>query len=115
MHDSSFSRRDLLTTAIAGAIGTSALVGASDAIAQPFELPTTSRELWQWVGTQPVADARDAWLDTASAGATLRSSMASEYRAREIQSGELPSFASGARWPIESARLATRFAAFAGC
>src|SRR5699024_7029016 len=46
---------------------------------------------------------------------TLRVSMASEYRAREIQSNELPSFASGDRWNQETSRLATRFALFAGC
>lgn len=117
MHDSpagkfpSLSRRDLLTTAVAGALGSTL---SSDAVAQPFQLPPTSRELWQWVRTQPMLDLRDAWMNTASAGPTLRVSMASEYRAREIQSLELPGFANG-RWSAETTRLANRFAAFVGC
>ncbi|MFL6577739.1 MAG: aminotransferase class V-fold PLP-dependent enzyme [Povalibacter sp.] len=118
MHDSSdepapLTRRALLTSTVAGAVSTTLL--STSAVAQPAELPTTSRELWQWVRVQPVADSREAWLNTASIGPTLRVSMASEYRAREIQSGELPSFASGERWNQETLRLATRFALFAGC
>ncbi len=117
MHDSDetsrLSRRELLATAIAGALGTAGL--SSEAIAQPFDIPTTSRELWQWVRVQPVMDTRDAWMDTASVGPTLRLSMASEYRSREIQSTELPHFTHGERWSQESTRLAARFATFAGC
>jgi len=107
------SRRDLLTTTIAGTLGAATLAGPASA--QPFDIPSTSRELWQWVRVQPVTDVRNAWMDFASVGPTLRSGMASEYRSREIQSTELPAFASGERWSQESTRLATRFAQFAGC
>ena len=107
------SRRSLITSAVAGSLSTSLL--GQGALAQPAEAPTTSRELWQWVRVQPVADSREAWMNTASIGPTLRVSMASEYRAREIQSNELPSFANGERWNQETLRLATRFALFAGC
>ncbi|HEY5809668.1 MAG TPA: aminotransferase class V-fold PLP-dependent enzyme [Povalibacter sp.] len=101
----------MLTTAVTGAVGATL---SGNATAQPFELPPTSRELWQWVRMQPVTDIRDAWMNTASVGPTLRVAMASEYRAREIQSTELPGFANG-RWSQETTRLANRFAAFAGC
>ncbi|HEY6641600.1 aminotransferase class V-fold PLP-dependent enzyme [Povalibacter sp.] len=108
------TRRDLLTSTVAGALTAAALGTGSTAQAQ-FEPPAITKELWQWVRMQPVADVREAWMNTASAGSTLRMSMASEYRAREIQSNELPSFASGTRWSSESTRLATRFARFCGC
>jgi len=113
MHDHALphlTRRKVLATAVT--LGTAALAPTT---AQPLDLPTSSRELWQWVRTQPVADARIAWFDVASTGATLRGAMASEYRAREIQSIELASFANTDRWGAESTRLATRFATFVGC
>lgn len=118
MHESdrepaSLTRRELLASAVAGTLTTAAL-GSGEAHAQ-FEPPAITKELWQWVRVQPVSDVRDAWFDTASVGATLRLSMASEYRAREIQSNELPTFASGDRWSSESLRLAGRFARFCGC
>lgn len=118
MHDSApdsprLTRRDLLTTTIAGTLGATAF--AEVAGAQPFEIPVTSRELWQWVRVQPVTDVREGWMNFASVGPTLRSGMATEYRSREIQSTELPGFANGERWAQESTRLAGRFAAFAGC
>lgn len=112
-HPSSLTRRELLTAAVAGSVGV--LAGPGATMAQPVNLPPTSRELWQWVRTQPVADIREGWMDTARTGSTLRLSMASEYRAREIQSIELPSFSSGDRWSVETTRLANRFAMFAGC
>lgn len=111
---SSFTRRDLLAGAVAGAIGTGVLGAAPEALAQ-FDIPTSSRELWQWARVQPVGNARVAWLDAASSGPTLRAAMAEEYRAREIQSLEIASFVRTDRWSTESIRLATRFAAFAGC
>lgn len=104
------TRREVLASALT--LGTATLAPAA---AQQLELPASSRELWQWVRTQPVADARIAWFDVASSGATLRGAMASEYRAREIQSIELASFANTDRWGVESTRLATRFATFVGC
>jgi selenocysteine lyase/cysteine desulfurase len=106
------TRRSLLTSTLAGALATTL---PSSALAQITEPPTTSRELWQWVRMQPVADSREGWMNTASIGPTLRSAMATEYRSREIQSGELPSFANGERWNQETQRLANRFGLFAGC
>lgn len=106
----SMTRRQLL----ASSLGAAALATADTTLAQP-EIPTASRELWQWVRTQPMLDGRIAWLNTASVGPTLRLSMASEYRARESQASELASFAGTDRWSFETTRLATRFAAFAGC
>lgn len=120
MHDSDrdptlrLTRRDLLTSTVKGALTAAALGTAGSAQAQ-FEPPAITKELWQWVRVQPVADVREAWMNIASIGPTLRLAMASEYRAREIQSNELPSFGAGDRWSIESTRLAGRFARFAGC
>ena len=59
-------------------------------------MPTSSRELWQWVRTQPMLDLQSAYLDVASGGPTLRASMAAEYRAREVQSIGLASAACAA-------------------
>lgn len=109
------TRRELIASAATGALGAAALGCAKSIEAQPLDMPSTSRELWQWVRVQPVADSREAWMNTAAAGPTLRLSMNSEYRSREIQSNELPSFTSGDRWSTESTRLAGRFATFAGC
>ncbi|HWK74521.1 MAG TPA: hypothetical protein VNQ81_09650, partial [Povalibacter sp.] len=67
MHDHApphLTRREVLATAVT--LGTAALAPAN---AQSLDLPTSSRELWQWVRTQPVTNARVAWLDVASAGA----------------------------------------------
>ncbi len=120
MHDSDrdptarLTRRDLLASTVTGALTTVALGTGGSARAQ-FEPPAITKELWQWVRVQPVADVRDAWMNTASIGSTLRLAMASEYRAREIQSNELPSFAGSDRWSNESTRLAGRFARFVGC
>ena len=118
MHDpadepTGLSRRTLLTSTLAGAFAVS--LADAPAFAQSTEPPATSRELWQWVRVQPVADNREGWLNTARVGPTLRACMATEYRSREIQSGELPSFANGDRWNQETLRLANRFARFAGC
>lgn len=121
MHDTDrdtaprLTRRELLATTLSGTLGAAALGNAGSPLAQPLDLPTSSRELWLWTRTQPVSDARAAWLDAASAGPTLRVSMAAEYRAREIQSNELASFVGTDRWSQESSRLAARFAGFAGC
>jgi len=111
---SSCTRRDLLAGAVAGAIGAGAL-GAAPAARAQFNIPTSSRELWQWARVQPVGNSRIAWLDAASSGPTLRAAMAEEYRAREIQSLEIASFARTDRWSTESTQLATRFATFIGC
>lgn len=116
MHETDRERTALLTRRelLASSLGAAALAASNCAVAQP-EIPTSSRELWQWLRTQPMLDGRIAWLDAASVGPTLRSSMASEYRARESQSTQLASFAGTDRWSVETTRLATRFAAFAGC
>src|SRR5262245_36209050 len=93
------TRRDLL----AAGFGAASLTAAASALAQP-EMPTTSRELWQWVRTQPVFDLQLSYLDVASAGPTLRAGMAAEYRARESQSfGVAGSLVD--RWTTESTRI----------
>lgn len=110
------SRRALLTGSLQTALGTACLASFDAAVAQSaMELPTSSRELWQWVRMQPVTDARVAWLDTANGCPTLRGAMANEYRSRETQSAELASRIANGFWSTESQRMATRFAAFAGC
>ncbi|HMN47315.1 MAG TPA: aminotransferase class V-fold PLP-dependent enzyme [Povalibacter sp.] len=120
MHDSDrdptarLTRRELLTSTVTGALATAAL-GTGEVANAQFEPPAITKELWQWVRVQPVTDVREAWMNTASIAPTLRMAMASEYRAREIQSNELPSFANGSRWSVESTRLAGRFARFGGC
>ncbi len=108
--NSPLTRRDLL---IAGA-GVAAAVAVSPAAGQSLpNVPSSSRELWQWVRTQPMLDLQLAYLDVATGGPTLRAAMAAEYRAREVQSIGLAGAAG--RWTEESNRLATRFAAFLGC
>ena len=98
----------------AGLAAAAALPAAARQDRAPAEhMPTSSRELWQWVRTQPVLDPQHHYLDVASVGPTLRAAMAAEYRARESQS--LTRRAAAERWTAESTRLATRFAAFLGC
>jgi isopenicillin-N epimerase len=106
------TRRDVLTAAAA----LTSLSVASTATAQSLpELPSTPRELWQWVRTQPVMEPLLAYLDTAVGGPTWRLSMANEYRAREVQSLQIASLSRGERWVQESNRIATRIGAFCGC
>jgi isopenicillin-N epimerase len=110
---SSLSRRDLLTAG-AGVAAAVALQPANAQTVAPVQImPTSSRELWQWVRTQPMLDLQSSYLDVASGGPTLRASMAAEYRAREVQSLGLADAAE--RWTDETKRLATRFATFLGC
>lgn len=110
------SRRDLLARSLQVSLGAAGLAALNTVAAQQaLELPTSSRELWQWVRTQPVADSRLAWFDAAGGSSTLRAAMASEYRAREQQSMELANRSASGYWSGESERLTTRFAAFAGC
>lgn len=110
------NRRELLAGSLQTAMGAACLGALDSAAAQPgVELPASSRELWQWVRMQPVADARSAWLDTATGGPTLRAAMANEYRSRELQSAELAVRNANGFWSTESQRLAARFGAFAGC
>jgi isopenicillin-N epimerase len=109
-HSSALTRRDLLA---AGA-GVAAATALPPAAAQSVPtIPSSSRELWQWVRTQPMLDLQLAYFDVASGGPTLRAAMASEYRAREAQSIGLAGAAR--RWTEETNRLAARFAAFLGC
>jgi selenocysteine lyase/cysteine desulfurase len=106
------NRRELLGATLASS---AALAPLSEALAQGAEPPASSRELWQWVKTQPMLDAQVAYLDSASVAPTWRASMAAEYRARESQSLSVIDAASDARWVAETTRLATRFAGFCGC
>jgi selenocysteine lyase/cysteine desulfurase len=108
--NSLMTRRDVLAASLA----TATLSATGSALAQPAEMPSTSRELWQWTRTQPVLDLQLAYLDVASAGPTLRACMAAEYRARESQSLGVAG-AANERWSAETTRLATRCATFAGC
>lgn len=111
MNDSNaaITRRDLF----AASAGAALLVGAGSAVGQP-SMPTTPRELWQWVRTQPVLDLQRTYLDVASAGPTWRAAMAAEYRARDSQSLNIATLADG-QWSAETTRLATVFATFLGC
>ncbi len=106
-----FTRRELLTATA----GLASLSAALPAAAQNGVIPSSSRELWQWVKTQPVLDQQVSYLDVATSGPTLRAAMAAEYRAREAQSLALATTTAEGHWATESVRLATRFAAFLGC
>jgi selenocysteine lyase/cysteine desulfurase len=110
---SSLSRRDVLTAGAGVAAAAALQPVAAQTVAPVQIMPTSSRELWQWVRTQPMLDLQASYLDAASGGPTLRASMAAEYRAREVQSLGLASAAE--RWTAETNRLATRFATFLGC
>jgi isopenicillin-N epimerase len=112
-NSSSLSRRDLLAAGAGVAAAAALQPVAAQTVAPVQIMPTSSRELWQWVRTQPMLDLQTAYLDVASGGPTLRASMAAEYRAREVQSLGLAGAAE--RWAEETKRLATRFAAFLGC
>jgi len=105
----SLNRRELL-----GAAAAVATLGTSTTFSQNG-MPASSRELWQWVRTQPVLDPQISYLDVASGGPTLRAAMAAEYRAREAQSYGLTTTNAPGYWQTESQRLSTRFAAFLGC
>jgi isopenicillin-N epimerase len=114
MNDSNvrFTRRDLLGSSLAvSSLG--ALASAPAAIGQPM-MPAITKELWQWVRTQPVLDLQRAYLDVASAGPTLRAAMATEYRVRDSQSLNIAALADG-QWSAETTRLAGAFAGFIGC
>jgi len=106
------TRRSVLT----GATALAALSVTQPSTGQSLpELPSTPKELWQWVRTQPVMEPLLAFLDTAVGGPTWRAAMASEYRARETQSLQIASLSRGDRWIQESARIAARIGAFFGC
>jgi selenocysteine lyase/cysteine desulfurase len=111
--NSSLSRRDLLTAGAGLAAATALPTAAAQTVTTVPNMPTSSRELWQWVRTQPMLDNQVAYLDVASGGPTLRAAMASEYRAREVQSLGLANAAE--RWAAETNRLAQRFGTFLGC
>src|SRR3954462_847188 len=111
---SSFLSRRALLTAGAGVAAAATLQPVAAQTVAPVQImPTSSRELWQWVRTQPMLDLQTAYLDVASGGPTLRAAMAAGDPAREVQSIGLANAAE--RWPDETKRLATRFAAFLGC
>ena len=107
-----FNRRDLFNATV----GLASLGAGAAAVSQnSLPIPGSSRELWQWVKTQPVLEAQIAYLDVASSGPTLRAAMAAEYRARELQSLGLAATGTEGHWATESTRQATRFATFLGC
>ena len=83
--NSSLTRRDLLAASAGLAAATAFPTAAAQTVTTVPNMPTSSRELWQWVRTQPMLDNQVAYLDVASGGPTLRAAMASEYRAREVQ------------------------------
>lgn len=118
MNDSNvrLTRRNLLaSTLIARGLGAAALSSAATAVGQPANnMPAITKELWQWFRTQPVLDLQRTYLDTASAGPTLRAAMAAEYRVRDSQSLNIAALGNG-QWSTESTRLATVFARFMGC
>src|SRR5688572_24988764 len=96
-HSSALTRRELLA---AGA-GVAAATALPPAAAQSVPIiPSSSRELWQWVRTQPMLDLQLAYFDVAGGGPTLRAAMAAEYRAREAQSIGLAGAAR--RWTEET-------------
>jgi|HigsolmetaAR201D_1030396.scaffolds.fasta_scaffold10103_2 isopenicillin-N epimerase len=106
------TRRELL----AGATAFASLAAAGTASAQNLpELPTSSRELWQWVRLQPVIEPHLAFLDSAVGAPTWRSAMVAEYRAREAQSMQIGPWSRGERWVQETNRMTARVAAFVGC
>ena len=111
--NSSLTRRDLLAASAGLAAATALPTAVAQTVTTVPNMPTSSRELWQWVRTQPMLDNQVAYLDVASGGPTLRAAMASEYRAREAQSLGLANAAE--RWTAETSRLAQRFGAFLGC
>lgn len=108
---SSLNRRELLTAAA----GLASIGAAGASFAQNGTIPSSSRELWQWVRTQPLLEPQIAYLDVASAGPTLRAAMVNEYRAREAQSLGLTTTRAPGYWSTETNRLATRAAGFLGC
>src|ERR1044072_1534914 len=115
MNDSNarLTRRNLLASSLMTSMA-AAVVGAGDAAAQPLNnMPSTSKELWQWFRTQPVLDLQRTWLDVAGAGPTLRAAMAAEYRIRDSQSLNLAGM-TDEQWASESTRMATSFATFIG-
>ena len=116
MNDSNarLTRRDLLASSLMTSMA-AAVIGASDAAAQPLNnMPSTSKELWQWFRTQPVLDLQRTYLDVASAGPTLRAAMAAEYRIRDSQSLNIAGM-TDEQWASESTRMATSFANYIGC
>jgi selenocysteine lyase/cysteine desulfurase len=111
--NSSLTRRELLAASAGLAAATALPTADAQTVVPVPNMPTSSRELWQWVRTQPMLDTQVAYLDVAGGGPTLRAAMAAEYRARETQSLGLASTVT--RWADETTRLATRFATFLGC
>jgi isopenicillin-N epimerase len=116
MNDSNarLTRRDLIASSLATSVAAGTLASTESWAQSTNGMPAISKELWQWFRTQPVLDLQRTYLDVASAGPTLRAAMATEYRVRDSQSLNIASFADG-QWSAETTRLATAFAAFAGC
>ncbi len=112
-NSSSLTRRELLTAGAGAAAAATLPSAAGQTVAPVPNMPTSSRELWQWARTQPMLDLQTAYFDVAGGGPTLRAAMAAEYRAREVQSIGLANAAE--RWTEETNRLALRFATFLGC
>lgn len=109
------TRRDLLASSLTTSMAAAAALGSNGAAAQSFNnMPSISKELWQWFRTQPVLDLQRTYLDVAGAGPTLRAAMAAEYRVRDAQSLNIAAMTES-QWTAESTRLAKAFGGFLGC
>lgn len=104
----SLTRRQVLAAAAATSFAPMTTLGRN-------VIPTSSRELWEWVRHQPVLEPHLAYLDVAGAGPTMRAAMVAEYRAREAQSYRLATMSTREHWVAETTRVATRVAEFLGC
>lgn len=107
-----FSRREVLAT-LGAAAGAASLW--SDAVpAAAAELPLSSRELWEWVGAQPLLQTGITYLDTASTGPALRTALVAEYRSREAINLNFGEYARTRLSPAAVTSFVQRVAAFAG-
>jgi len=109
---SSFTRRDVLAT-LGAAAGTASL-WMNGASAATVELPLSSRELWEWVRAQPVLQTGITWLDTASSGPALRTSLVAEYRNREAINLNQGDYMRTSLSPASVTQFVERVAAFSG-
>jgi selenocysteine lyase/cysteine desulfurase len=75
----SLSRREFIAALAAGS-GALPVAGAAQ------ELPTSGRELWDFVRQQAVVERSVAWLNTAASGPSLMRVLIEEYRQREARS-----------------------------
>lgn len=105
------SRRDFL-----GVLGTGSLLPGL-AAGQTFNgagVPSSSRELWDWLRAQLVLEPGLAWLDSAASGPTLRASLGQGFKARERQSSDFEAYSALASGPDAIRRRLTDIASFLG-